>query len=550
MRHGGKILIDQFKYQKCSHVFCVPGQGLISALDGLYENAKLHTVSCRHESSAVLMAQVHGQITHRPGVCLVSGLQGAHSAAIGIHSANHNSTPLVLIVGLPKKSALAGNIHQNTDLMSLFQSQAKYVGIIEDTQDIAEYVGQAFHISMSGRPGPVVLGIPEDVFANRVTAEDTKYITPAFAAPSSKDISDLKNLLERSNRPLFLIGRASWSEKTSEYLVAFCKQFHIPVITAFQCHDYIDNHQNIYAGHIGQYTHPVVEKHISQADLLISVGGAVNNIRSQHKISHTSYTDKQIVNISSDALELAQFNQANLSIVSHSENFTHMLGTIKTLKGARFKAWCDEIRKGYESTLKPHDTAGDVKLEYIVRVLNEALPDNAIVVQSSGISSDWLDRYYQYKAFGTQVADISNSLGYGLPAAISAKLLHQDRVVVALVGDGCFLSSSQEIATAMHFGLRVIIIVVNNHMFGRARLHQEQAYPGRVLGTSLTNPNFVKLVESYGAQGEIIEHRKMFRAALKNAMKCQTLSLIDLKIDENAISPHQTLDDVRSNNKG
>ena len=491
MRHGGQILIQQLKIQDCQRVFCVPGKYLTAALDGLYDNAKIQTITCRQELGAVLMAQALGKLCMTPGICFVSGATGVLNAANGVHLANQASTPLILFVGLPSDELLDRQAIQCIDLKSLFQDQAKLVEVIYDIKKIPEHISRAYNAALSGRPGPVVIGLPQNVLEDRGYVEDCKSANPAQAAPSLKDIGVFRKMLHSANRPIMIVGGPGWSNENSQKVLQFSEDFEIPVATAFGCNDYIDNQHKNYVGNLGVEFNPLLQKRINGSDLVIALGTSLDDITtSNYTLLKVPNPSQQLIHIHPAPDKTGRVYHADLAITATNTCFCDLLSEIGHLENIHWAAWTQSAHKDYLEFLKPVTSVGEVKLEYIVWVLTELLPKNSLITNGLGSSTHWLHRYFQYKSFGTQLSPMSGIQGYGLPAAISAKLEKPDLPVVAFVGDGCFMSTCAEMATAMQYGLRIIIIVVNNRMYGGARKQQETNYPGRVLGTSLTNPSF------------------------------------------------------------
>ncbi|MGH1351395.1 MAG: thiamine pyrophosphate-dependent enzyme [Methyloligellaceae bacterium] len=547
MRHGGQILVHQLKTQNCDRVFTVPGINLTNILDGLYENAKLQTITCRQQSAASIMAQAHGQLTEKPGICLVSGLEGAINATIGLHTAQSNATPLILIVGLPPSTLLNRGTTRDINFISYFSNATKYCAIVDSAERIPEYISRAWHIATSGKPGPTIIGIPVDIQEQRAHIEDLKPAKRGFSSPSDADMQELQSMLESASRPLLVVGGSGWSAETSRNILTFAENFDLPVTAAYRCQDYINNHHTHYVGHTGTNMNPALTRRFREADLVIALGTELEeNTTDNNAILRTPQPEGQLIHIHPDPSELGRIYQADLMINANSLQFSEKLMKLEPSQSIQWNEWRADARKDYENFLIPHDTPGDVKLEYIIRVINEVAPENTIITHGDGTYADWLHRYYQFREHKSRIAPNSNVPEYALPAAIASKLAEPARTVIAIVGDGGFMVNAGELATAMHYGLKIIVILVNNNMYGAARFAQESKYPNRVLGTSLSNPDFMKFAESFGITGETIEHRKMFRTILKRALKSKTSTVINLPVSENAISTNLSLSDLRS----
>lgn len=542
MRHGGLILIHQLKKLGCKRVFCVPGESYLAVLDALYDVGQVQTITCRHESGAAIMAQAQGKLLNEPGICFVTRGPGATNAAIGLHIAQQDSTPMILFVGLPAREMRDREAFQEFDLKGVFGTIAKDVTVIDKADRIPEFVSRAYHCALSGRPGPVVVGLPEDMLHDRSHTADVRPISVARSAPAVTDMDRVLKMLISANRPLMLAGGPGWTQATSQHVMAFAEKFDIPVATSFRAQDYIDNRHSHYVGDVGIGVNPVLAEAISEADMLLALGPRLGEMTtSGYSLIEAPQATQRLLHVHPSADELGRVYQSDLNIAATSEHFAEALTHLKAPKTIHWSDWREQLHKSYSSYIKPIDTPGDVKLEYIVNVMNELLPEDAIIANGAGNYTAWLHRYFQYKRYGTQLAPTAGAMGYGLPAAISAKLSFPDRTVICWAGDGCFLMTGQEIATAVHYGLPIVIIVVNNRMYGTIRMHQEKNYPGRVLGTSLTNPNFAQYAKSFGAEGEVIEHRKDFRAAFKRAIKNQAPTILELQTDETAITPSKTL---------
>ncbi len=549
MRHGGQILIHQLKVQGCRQVFSVPGPETTSILEGLYEIAQVQTITCRHENNASIMAEAKGRISDTPGVCLVSGISGALKASIGLQIATQNNTPMILLVALPDISRNDHNITETPSLLNTLQGIAKDIILAEDTSLIPDYISRAYHTAISGCPGPVIVGLPENITRNRAHTEDLPAAKKAQPSASEQNILDIKTMIEGSSRPVIIVGGPDWSEATSENITTFARRYKIPVFTAFNCQDYFDNTHDQYAGNLHPEMPEKAQQFILNADVILAIGTTLDRATTNnHKLIRNPRPVQQVIHIHPDARQLGRTIHSALPVNASTSSAAALLANLPSPERLQWNEWQKEAHQAYEDTLIAEDTPGEVKLEYIVRILKEALPENTIITHGTGNYASWLHRYYKYTQFGTQLAPGTNHPEYPIPAAIAAKLSHPQRTVVAVTGDGGFMMSAAELATAMHFGLKIIFLVVNNRMFGAARKQQEKNWPGHVLGTSLTNPDFLKLTESFGADAEVVEHRKAFRTVLKRALAADTSTIIELKIDENAVSPELTLNDL--GNKG
>ena len=545
MRTGGKILIDGLAAQGCRRLFTVPGESFLPALDALFDDGPIRTIVCRHEGAAAMMAEAAGKLTGEPGVAFVTRGPGATNAASGVYVAHHDATPMLLLVGLPAQAREGRKAFQEIDLQAMFGAIAKRVKIVRAASRIPEAVARAYQAACSGRPGPVVLGLPEDVLHARTAAADAGPVQPARPAPSSRDMRRLKEKLAKAKRPLVLIGGGGWSRKTAKKLAAFAKTFDIPVAATFRRQDHLANRHPCYVGHAGIDMDAELAAAIADADVLIVIGETPGEVPTAAQTLIAAPEPAQfLVHAHPCVDELGRLYRADLPIVADAEEFCRALARMRAPDKCRWRKLRRGLRASYERSLKPLATPGSVQLAEVITALSRELPDDAIVTNGAGNYAGFLNRYFQYKGWPGQLAPASGSMGYGLPAAIAAKLIHPERVVVALAGDGCALMTGQELATAVQYGVPIVMIVVNNGMYGTIRMHQERLYPGRVVGTSLVNPDFAALARSFGAAGVTIGATREFLPVLRRALSASVPTVIELKIDPDAISPRQSLSDI------
>ena len=550
MRTGGKILIDQLVIQGCRTLFTVPGESFLAALDALFDEGAIRTVVCRHEGGAAMMAEATGKLTGAPGVAFVTRAPGATNAVSGVYVAHHDATPMVLLVGLTERAFEGRGAFQEFDVEALFGSLTNWVGVVRAPEHIPEYVARAFHAARSGRPGAAVLGLPEDVLLAASDVADGVPVRPPAPAPSATDMTRLKSKLSAAERPIVLVSGPGWSPDAAASLAAFAEAFDIPVVTAFRRQDHIDNRHAAYAGHAGIGIDAKLVAAIRGADLLLVIGEGLGEVTTGgYTLVSLPKPAQYIAHVHPAAAELGRLYRADLPIVAGTEAFAKALARLKPPPKRRWSRLRRDLRAAYERTLMPVPTPGSVKLEEIIAALSRELPEDAIVTNGAGNYAGFLHRYFQYKAYPTQLAPTSGSMGYGLPAAIAAKIAHPQRAVVALAGDGCLLMTAQELATAVQYALPIVIIVANNSMYGTIRMHQEINYPGRVVGTTLVNPDFAALARSFGAWGETVEDTDAFVPALHRALAAGLPAVIELKLDGEAIAPARTLSQMRGSAK-
>jgi acetolactate synthase I/II/III large subunit len=546
MRHGGKILIDQLEAQGATTAFTVPGESFLAALDGLHDSNRIKTVVCRQEGGASMMAEAWGKITGQPGVCFVTRGPGAANAMSGLHIAQQDSSPMVLFVGMPAREHEDREAFQEIEVKRLFSSFVKWAAVIRQTERIPEYVSRAFHAARSGRPGPVVLGLPEDMLAAESEASDAKAARVPEPRPGAADIEVLQDKLAKAERPLMIIGGPGWSRDVQKAVEAFADRFDLPVAPAFRYQDYIDNRHRCCVGCAGIGIDPKLATAIKDADVLIVVGARLGEMTtSQYTLLDIPNPKQFLVHVHPSPDELGSVYRADLPIAATAAAFAEALGRLQPPAKIAWSGLRAELRTAYEQSLEPIAMPGAVKLAEVVRTVSQMLPKDGIVTNGAGNYAAFVHRYFEYKGYRTQLAPTSGSMGYGLPAAVAAKLAHPTRPVVNFQGDGCFLMTGQELATAVQYGLAVVTVVANNGLYGTIRMHQEREYPSRVIGTTLVNPDFAAYARSFGAEGFTVEATKDFAPAFARALEAGKPAVIELKIDPEAISVRKTLSQVR-----
>jgi acetolactate synthase-1/2/3 large subunit len=546
MRHGGKVLISQLEAQGATAAFTVPGESFLAALDGLHDSNRIKTVICRQEGGASMMAEAWGKISSEPGVCFVTRGPGAANAMSGLHVAQQDSTPMVLFVGMPAREHEDREAFQEIEVKRLFSSFVKWAAVIRQTERIPEYVSRAFHTARSGRPGPVVLGLPEDMLAADADTHDAKPARVAAPVPAASDIALLQEKLAEASRPMLIVGGPGWSVEIQRTVEAFAERFDLPVAPAFRYQDYIDNRHRCHVGCAGIGIDPALAAAIKSADLLIVIGARLGEMTtSQYSLLDIPNPKQFLVHVHPAPDELGSVYRADLPIAATAKSFTEALGKLQPPIKIGWTGLRAELRGAYERSLKPIALPGTVKLAEIVRTVSQLLPEDGIVTNGAGNYAAFVHRYFEYKRYRTQLAPTSGSMGYGLPAAIAAKLAHPTRPVVNFQGDGCFMMTGQELATAVQYALPIVTVIANNGVYGTIRMHQEREYPDRVVGTTLMNPDFAAYARSFGAEGYTVEATRDFEPAFEKALRSRMPSVIELKTDPEAISPRKTLSEVR-----
>ncbi len=538
MRHGGQILIDQLKIQGVDRVFCIPGESYLPALDGLYESG-IQTIVGRQEGGVAMMAEASGKLTGRPGIAFVTRGPGASNASAGIHIAFQDSTPMILFVGQVDSSHRDREAFQEVDYKKMFAPLAKWVAEIDNIERLPEYISRAFNIALSGRPGPVVLSLPEDTLFAKADIPDAPKANPSKQMVSEEDVNEVIDKLKLAKNPFIIVGGSGWSSEAAENLGKFAKSMGIPVGTSFRCQDYLDNRHPNYVGDVGIGINPALLKRITLADCVLVLNARLGEMTTGGYSMFDIPKPKQyLIHIHPDPNELGSVYQPDIGLVCNSAEFIKK--AVNNSKEHQNKSPTKE-RANYQAWQKPLTTPGNVKMEVVIKTLSNILPEETIITNGAGNYNGWLHRYFTYKGWRTQVGSTSGSMGYGLPAAVAAKLIHHDREVICLSGDGCFQMTMQEFGTACQYGLNIIIIISNNSVYGTIKMHQEKAFPGRPSGTSMVNPNFAELAKSYGGHGEVVLSTDQFSGALERARNSNKPAILDLRTDPKAINP-QTLE--------
>jgi acetolactate synthase I/II/III large subunit len=515
-RTGGRILVDALRIHGVDRLFCVPGESYLDVLDALYDTPQIASIVAKHEGAAANMAEADGKLTGRPGVCFVTRGPGATHGSIGVHTAYHDSTPMILFVGQVQRDVRGREAFQEVEFRQMFAPLAKWAAEIESADRIPEYVLRAFQVATSGRPGPVVLALPEDVLAEQSTACDTHPYHAVQAAPQDSDLAALHDELQHASKPLLIVGGSSWSEAGCTALARFAEANVLPVLASFRRQDLIDNRHPCYAGHLSLGLPPFLQQRVKAADLIIALGSRLGDVTTMtYSVLKPPRIPARLVHIHPDPDELNRVYQADVSILAAPSAAAERLGEIPPVDSTRWRDWTDAARREYEKFVEVPEKGPrqGVDMAVVIRHLASALPANAIVANGAGNFTVWVHRFFTYKAPHTELAPTSGSMGYGFPAAIAAALRYADRTTVCIAGDGDFLMYPQELATAAQYGARLLVLIVNNGMYGTIRMHQERRFPGRVSATDLTAPDFVGLAQSFGAYAERVDTTEAFAPA-------------------------------------
>jgi acetolactate synthase-1/2/3 large subunit len=539
--------MQALRRQGVDRVYCVPGESYLPVLDALHDMSDIAVVSARHEGAAANMAEADGKLTGRPGICFVTRGPGATHASIGVHTAFQDSTPMILFIGQVARDARDREGFQEVDFRAMFGPLAKWAAEIDDAARIPEYIARAYHVAMSGRAGPVVLSLPEDMLSDTVAAPTyAPLISAAGAAPRAADLVILAAMLAAAARPLLLVGGSGWTRESCRTLLEFAGRNRLPCVASFRRQDLIDNRHEAYCGHLGLGADATLTARLKSADLLVAIGSRLGeNTTGGYTLLTPPVPRQALVHIHPDPDELGRVYQPAVSIACGLAEFSNGLSTMDVAGKETRAAWLREAREAYVrfSTAPSLDadamaqSKNYVDLAAVVGWLSEHLRDDAIVANGAGNYTVWVHRYYRYRRLRTELAPTSGAMGYGFPAAIAAKLRHPDREVVAFAGDGCFLMYPQELATAVQHRANVVTIVVNNGVYGTIRMHQERRYPGRIVATALVNPDFVALARSFGAFGERVETTSAFPDAYRRAVEAGRPAVLELRVDPDQLSP-------------
>ncbi len=539
LRMGGRVLADQLRIQGVDTIFCVPGESYLGFLDGLYDHRDAIQVICtRHEAGASNMADAYAKATGKVGVCAVSRGPGATNAASGLHTAFQDSTPVVLLVGQVSRSERDREAQQEVEHRDLFRPLAKWVGEINDADRIPEYVSRAFHLAQSGRPGPVVLVLPEDMLIDRTAAADVRPAHVIRPVPSKSDMAKLRALLAAAKRPLMIVGGPTWDQEAVDNLTSFAEANDMPVMASYRAQDRFDNRNDHYVGHANRAINAETRRIVETADLIIAAGPRLGEVTTASYSTIKSPTPTQtLIHAHPSPDELGSVYAPELAIPTGMGAFMKELAEMAPVDSAAWAEWRQTARKVYLDYLRPTPMAGAVNLAEIVAHMSKVLPEDAIMINCAGNNSGWVHRFYQFRGYGSQIVATNGSMGYGVPAAIAAKLVHPEKTVVSVNGDGCFMMLGQEIATAMQYGVAPIFIVVNNTMLGTIRMNQEKSFPKRVVATDLVNPDFTMLARAYGAHAETVRRTDEFPDALERCRAADRMSLIEVFVDRNTLTP-------------
>jgi acetolactate synthase-1/2/3 large subunit len=547
-RTGARVLIDALKINSVDRIFCIPGESFLSALDALHDTPEIALTICRNEGGASYMAEASGKLTNKPGICFVTRGPGATNASGGLHVAMQDSTPMILLIGQVARKDLDREAFQEIDYRRMFSQVAKWVAQIDDANRIPEYLNRAFATATSGRPGPVVLALPEDMLTDMTSEADAMPWLPVDNWPSPFDIQKTTQILAESCRPLIIVGGSGWSEQTRLQLEDFAETAHLPLSNSFRCQDFINHEHPNYIGDVGIGINPALGQRIREADTLLVIGSRLGEMTTGgFSLIDIPNPQQTLIHVHADAEELGHIYQPDLAINASSDGFIRALAesAISSENKSEWKSQLLQARKDFESWNSSIEVKGKVQLSEIIKIVLDSTGDDAIICNGAGNNTAWIHRFYRFRKYRSQLAPTSGTMGYGVPAAIAAKLVQPQCTVVAFAGDGCFMMNGQELATACQYGANIIIIVINNGIYATIRMHQERDYPGRVIGTDILNPDFCKLAEAYGAHSELVTCTEEFSPAFERAMTANRPALIEIQVDPDLLTPTITIEDLR-----
>jgi acetolactate synthase-1/2/3 large subunit len=544
-RTAGEVLVDQLRIHGVRHVFCVPGESYLAVIDAFHDSDIAITV-CRQEGGAAIMAEAAGKATGRPGICFVTRGPGATNATPGIHVARQDSTPLIVFVGQVAREMRDREAFQELDYRAVFGSMTKWATEIDEPARVPEIVSRAFYTATNGRPGPVVVSLPEDMLTERLAVEDAPAYTVIETSPGAAELAKFTQLLGAARAPMLILGGSRWSQAACDGVAGFAQKYALPVCTTFRRLHLFDALHPSYAGDLGIGPNPKLLERIKSSDLVVLIGGRMGELQSQsYTLFDIPRPQMTFVHVHPGAEELGRVYSPHLPIQATPTAFAAALEHLDVPgapQGQAAAAHADYLAW----TEKPTEQPGGVNFGAVMVWLRDNLPTDAIITNGAGNYAAWIHRFFRFRRFGQYIAPTSGSMGYGVPAAVAMKRLYPERPVICIAGDGDFLMNGQEFATAVQYGLPLIVVVADNGMYGTIRMHQEREYPGRVIATDLRNPDFAAYARAFGGFGTTVERTADFATAFKDAVASGKPAIIRLVIDPEASTPMMTLAKVRA----
>lgn len=551
-RNGGQILMQQLRLQGARRLFMVAGESYLPCIDALNEHTdQIQAITCRQESGAAYMAEAYGKLTGEPGICFVTRGPGATNASVGVHTAYQDSTPMILFVGQVGNDFIEREAFQEIDYRRMFGEMTKWVAQIDSTERIPEYVARAWNIATSGRPGPVVLALPEGTLFEKTDVANIEPAKRVVSYPGPEQLQELQSRLEAATKPLLLVGGSSWSPLAMQQVQDFAKRFDLPVGVAWRRLECYDQRDEQFVGHVGWAMHDELRQQLNESDLIIAVGTRMGEATSEGYSWINSPQPKQtLIHIYPDPEELGRVYRPDLAITATVNGFASMLDALSPSKTPSWSELRKQARQTYLETLTPLPSPGPLSLDKVSNTVSRILDGSGCITVGAGNYALYPHRYAQFSGAGSSLASTVGTMGYGLPAAISYKLEYPDKPSICYAGDGCFQMNMQELGVAMQYNLGVVVLVFNNGMWGTIRAHQEREFPGREIALTFKNPEFTQLIKAYGGRGEIVtedeQFEPAFRAALQFAEENKLPAIIELRYDNNGIAPGQLLSDIRA----
>lgn len=547
MRTGGQLIVDALVANGVDRVFCVPGESYLAVLDALYDvSNRIQVTVCRQEGGAANMAEAYGKLTGKPGVVMVTRGPGATNASIGVHTGYQDSTPMIVLIGQVARDQRDREAFQEIDYRRMYGEMAKWVAQIDETDRVPEYMNRAFQTAVAGRPGPVVLALPEDMLSESAEVPPTRPVATAKPGVAAEDMEKFRTRLAAGKNPMVLVGGGGWSAEATEALTRFAEKNDLPVACVFRRQDCFDNLHPNYAGHVGIGADPNLIKRVKEADPLIVVGPRLGEMTTGgYEVLKPPYLDLSLIHVHPSGEELNRVYAAELPIQADVTRFLQACADLPAFDASAWAGQAAAAHAEYMAYSEPQPTDAAVDMGEVMKVVRDRLPDDAILTNGAGNYSIWLHRYYRYRKYGTELAPTSGAMGYGVPAGVAAKLMHPDRAVVSFSGDGCFQMNCQELGTAMQYGANVVYIVVNNGSYGTIRMHQEKRFPDRISATEIVNPDFAALCEAYGGKGFRVEKTEDFAPAFDAALNCGKAALIEIRTEPENIAPGRTLTGIK-----
>ncbi len=546
-RTGGQLVVDALLAHQVEAAFCVPGESYLEILDALYDcRDAISVITARHENGAANMAEAYGKLTGKVGICMVTRGPGACNASIGIHTAFQDSTPMIMLVGQVARPHLGREAFQEVDYEIMFAPLAKAVWQVERAEDVPAAMARAFHTALSGRPGPVVLALPEDMLREIAVVDDVPPLTVDQASPDAGDLQRLRHILGDAQRPLMMLGGGGWSAQARSHIESFAGANQIPVCTSFRRNDLFDNNHPCFAGEVAISPNPSLLQRVAEADVLLVVGARLGEMTTQgYTLLDEPKPRQDLIHVHTDAGELGRVYRPVLGICSGLETFATAAAALAPVDTDRHRQNVKQAHQEYLQGRQPDPYQGALDLGKVMAILHDKIGDDAIITVDAGNYSGWIQRFIPFSKGRRLLGPTSGAMGYGVPAAIAAQVAAPDRLTIGCVGDGGFGMTGQEIATAVQHGLKPIIVVFNNGMYGTIRMHQERRHPDRVIATDLTNPDYAALARANGAFGETVKTTEQFGPALERALQSGLPALLDLQMDADVITTRTTLQAIK-----